>query len=451
MSLKLTLAILDSSQEGPLSGTAFALWLFALLTLGTVLISNPCQAKEEVLESQPSTTPSAWFYLNQSNGESPVASSYFSEQDDQPALFLSNGAIFSTRDIRVRSTGNSSSQNRSVLLGQNAAVLATQAARLDLEGGSIESTGAGGSAVFVGDAGTVVNLSKLGIQTSGTAAQGLGAGPNGALHAEALGVLTTGAQSPALATRHGSGIIAATACSVVTSGTASPAAVTLGTLKLQQCRLEAKQSQGLLIEDSGSVDVIESEITSSLSSAVEFARGTNIGDEPIQGLFAMRGGSLGNTSSSAPLICVRGSVALLHLSGVALSTSSGTLLRVTSDGADLSGRNESRVYCTAETQTLIGDITADASSLLSLTLKKESVLTGSIHHASLTLDSSSLWVVSSDSELSTLDASCRDEAGRIQNIQGKGHDVRYDASLEGNRWLEGKTLTLPGGGRLRPL
>jgi hypothetical protein len=40
--------------------------------------------------------------------------------------------------------------------------------------------------------------------------------------------------------------------------------------------------------------------------------------------------------------------------------------------------------------------------------------------------------------------------GSITNILSHGHEVRYDASLAVNHWLEAKSHPLPGGGRLLP-
>ncbi|MDO4492642.1 MAG: hypothetical protein Q4C53_02010 [Clostridia bacterium] len=90
-------------------------------------------------------------------------------------------------------------------------------------------------------------------------------------------------------------------------------------------------------------------------------------------------------------------------------------------------------------------------SATELTLKNISVFTGSFREdsgdVSLTLDSTSRWILTEDSTVGALS----DEDATLSNITGNGFNLYYNSELEANAWLNGKTLALSGGGYLIPL
>ena len=96
----------------------------------------------------------------------------------------------------------------------------------------------------------------------------------------------------------------------------------------------------------------------------------------------------------------------------------------------------------------------DAISSATLNLSDSSTLSGAINSAhtaksvALTLDSSSKWIVTGASYLTTLTDTAGISGTTITNIVGNGHTVYYSASA--NPSLGGKTYTLGGGGSLVP-
>ncbi|MGA2498227.1 MAG: hypothetical protein ABSH20_10825, partial [Tepidisphaeraceae bacterium] len=161
----------------------------------------------------------------------------------------------------------------------------------------------------------------------------------------------------------------------------------------------------------------------------------------------MTGGSL--TTTTGPLLFVTNTTAIIKLSGVKLTSADNKLLDAAADRWGRSGSNGGNVFLTAENQTLVGDVTADKLSSITMTLQKKSTLTGSINRAALTMDSTGKWIVTGDSVLTGLTIEGA-TSKQITGIEGNGHTVRYDLALPANQWLEGKTLDLPKGGQLVP-
>jgi hypothetical protein len=94
-------------------------------------------------------------------------------------------------------------------------------------------------------------------------------------------------------------------------------------------------------------------------------------------------------------------------------------------------------------------VTADATSTIAIKLQNKTTLTGSVQHAAITLDNSSIWTVTADSSVTTISDS--QLSGRhIANIVGNGHTVQYDSTLQANASLGNRTYRLSGGGLLVP-
>jgi hypothetical protein len=154
---------------------------------------------------------------------------------------------------------------------------------------------------------------------------------------------------------------------------------------------------------------------------------------------------------------VTNSTGIISLEGVDVTTASGVLVKAGAGDWGTSGSNGGAAVLTADGQSLIGDLVADALSTITVDLKNLSSLTASINSANtakavyLTLDDTSLWNVTADSCLTGLSLSGGVTGTTIANIVGNGHTVYYDANNSANSALGGKTYDLTGGGTLMPL
>jgi len=73
--------------------------------------------------------------------------------------------------------------------------------------------------------------------------------------------------------------------------------------------------------------------------------------------------------------------------------------------------------------------------------------TGTAKSVSVAMDSSSVWIVTADSKVSSLS----DDDTSLANIRSNGHSIYYDKTQEANAWLGGRTVSLQGGGYLAPM
>ncbi|MEO5818402.1 MAG: hypothetical protein ABIT20_24235 [Gemmatimonadaceae bacterium] len=126
-----------------------------------------------------------------------------------------------------------------------------------------------------------------------------------------------------------------------------------------------------------------------------------------------------------------------------------TPIRVTSDTI-ARATGSSVVTLLINTDTVSGALIADASSTITATLQGAAKLTGAAQGATLSIDPTSVWIVTANSALTTLTLPGGITGTSILNVIGNGFTVSYLASLPGNAALGGKTYTLSGGGQLVP-
>ena len=177
------------------------------------------------------------------------------------------------------------------------------------------------------------------------------------------------------------------------------------------------------------------------------------------GNFTSQGSTLAIDSSSekyetAPMFFVTNTDAVISLENTELLFGSGILLNASGNDGEWGkeGSNGGTVTFNGNNQSLTGDVTADEISTVQLNLVG-SALTGTVNgeqtakSITVNLDGDSTWELTGDSYVTVLtnaDTSCA-------NIVSNGYTVYYDASNEGNAWLNGETLELEGGGSVAPI
>jgi hypothetical protein len=242
---------------------------------------------------------------------------------------------------------------------------------------------------------------------------------------------------------------------VTAKGVDSPAIYSTGAISVANSTLLATGAEAAVIEGANSITLTDSNLSSTKAGkwGVMIYQSMSGDAEGTKGTFTMTGGTLALTAASGPLFYVTNSTAVITLTGVSVTATSGTLIKASTGTWGNSGTNGGTVVLTADAQALTGDMTADNISSIAATLKNGSSLKGAINTArtaksvSLTLDASSSWTVTADSCLTTLTDSAI-KGTTISNIIGNGHTVTYVSSA--NPGLGGKTYTLSGGGTLKP-
>jgi hypothetical protein len=276
----------------------------------------------------------------------------------------------------------------------------------------------------------VVNISGTTVKATGANGHGLYAAGGGVMTVANVTATSTGASGSVVATDRGGGTITVTGGSYSASGQRSAGIYSTGTVTATNAAFSATNAEVVVIEGSNVATLTNATLTAT-SSTTEH-RGiflyqsmsgdaTENSDCGTEGAcFTMTGGSFTytdttNSSTTATDNCaaftVANQVALFTLTDVTVSNSCPTLL--------LSALNTNWDYNGGTTTfkaygvTLTGSVIVDAVSTAAITLNKDSSgtiskLTGAINTAdtgktvTLTLDSTSKWVVTGTSYLTTL-------------------------------------------------
>ena len=377
---------------------------------------------------------------------------YTATEADQSGVLVTGSGSVTLTNAKIETSGASKSSDESSFYGLDAGVLAQSGGALVLSGGSVTTTGSGANGVFAYGSGASVTVSNATIKATGQYAHGAMASGGGTVTVTDTTISTAGANSAAIATDRGGGTISVSGGSVTTSGQDSPAIYSTGAITITGGSYAATGSESAVIEGANSITLNDATLTSSKADkwGVLIYQSMSGDASGTKGTFTMTGGTLSNTAATGPLFYVTNSTAVITLKGVSVAAASGVLVKAATGNWGTSGSNGGTVVFTADGETLTGDLLSDSSSSIAATLRNGTALTGKINSAALTLDATSIWNVTGDSQLTSLSDASGISGTTISNIHGNGHTVTYDATLSANSALGGKTYSLSGGGQLVP-
>ena len=457
-----------SGQAGSLSDLAVDDWIAVTLSGNIVLSiqSGGIGGAPGGGSSASSVQTTGVYEVTDTQTES--GGTYDSTQSDVSPIQVSQGGSLTLSDAAVSKSGDTSNTENSEFYGLNAAILVKEASSAVLDGLTITTDAEGANAVFATGENADIQIRNSTISTSANSSRGLDATYGGSITAEQVTIQTQGSHSAALATDRGEGTVTASGSSLQTAGEGSPCIYSTGAITLSSSTGLATGSSIAVVEGKNSITVTDSDLTGyGIGRA-----GGGIDDAGVMIYQSMSGDAGEGTGTftaanstlsidpasdkyaSAPMFFVTNTDAEIHLTSTKLSFGSGILLNAAGNDGEwgTAGSNGGNVTMTAEDQTLEGDITADSISTVSLTLSNSTLSSAvnggnSAKSLSLTLDAGSTWNVTGTSYLTAFtnaDADC-------SNIQSNGYTVYYDAGSSANAWLNGATLSLPGGGSLAPM
>ena len=399
----------------------------------------------------------AALYTQTGGTETKTGGSYVTPDDDQTAVYVTGGGVLTLSNATIETSGDTSSADDSSFHGLNAAVLAAGGSTITLSDSSISTTGSGANGAFATGAGSTMTLSRVRISASGDGGHAVMVTNGGTMTLTDVEMTTAGKNSGAIATDRGGGKITVTGGSATTTGQDSPGIYSTGDIKVTSATISATGAEAAVIEGANSITLVDTDLSSSMDGkwGVMIYQSMSGDAEGTRGVFTMTGGALANTAAAGPLFYVNNSTGVITLKGVKVTAASGILVDASANSRwGASGSNGGNVIFTADSQALAGDLTADEISTLAVKLQYGSTLTGAIDAAAtaktveLTLDASSIWSVTADSNLTCLNDTYGVSGTAILNITGNGHTVTYDPAA--CPALDGKTYTLNGGGTLQP-
>lgn len=371
---------------------------------------------------------------------------------DQNVVLAEQGADVTLDTVNLIKTGDTTSGDGSNFNGQNAVFLASQSKAL-LRNVAITSQAEGANAVFATGQKADVTVKNVQINTQGNSSRGLDATYGGTIHGDHVTISTAGAHCASLATDRGEGNVYVTNSTLATSGQGSPVIYSTGNIVLTNSTGVAKGSEIACVEGKNSIIVDNDILTGCVSHGVMLYQSFSGDAGTGTASFTARHSTLRNYSDGA-MFYVTNTKAVANISDTVIeSTKNPNLIEVTSDRWGNKGSNGGDFDFTAARQALQGNVVANSISTVAVHLTDRSTWSGAMNPkrtaktAALSLDATSVWDVTGKSYVSAL----TDDDRTMSNIHSNGYTIYYDKSNQANAWLQGKTITLKDGGKVKPL
>jgi hypothetical protein len=377
---------------------------------------------------------------------------YTAAKVNQSGVIVNSGGKLTLKNATVKKTGgNTSSEDQSNFYGLNAGLLADGKSTLTVSGSKITTNADGSNGVFATN-NSIINISNSTISTTKNSSRGLDATLKGTVNASNVTINTLGIHCAAIATDRGNGTINVTGGKMTTAGKDSPGIYCTGKITVTGATIRATGSEAAVVEGRNSITLSNVNITGEKTNGVMLYQSYSGDAEVGTASFKMTGGSL--TSKAGALFFITNTDSAASLKNVVVKNSTGVLISACATSRwGTSGSNGGKLKFTADTETLSGKVLCDKISSVTMSLKNKTNFTGSINtenklaNVSVSLDSTSRWIVNANSYVKAL----TDSDHTLANIQSNGHTIYYDSTNSANSWLGGKTVKLAGGGTLTPV
>lgn len=385
---------------------------------------------------------------------------------DESAIVVNDGGSLNATGLTISKSGDSSNTENSEFYGLNAAVLVQKGSEATIKDTTIKTSATGANAIFSTGENATLNVSNTKITTTGDSSRGLDATYGGTINANKVTITTSGQHCAAVATDRGEGTVAVKNSILNTNGKGSPCVYSTGNITVSNSKGTATDSSCAVIEGKNSITLNNTKLTSYGVGRVDDGI-DNCGVMIYQsmsgdanegtGTFSATDSTLTISKKSkiyetSPMFFITNTDAVINLENTKLNYGSNQLVTVSGNDGEWGsqGSNGGNLTLNATNQILNGNISVDNISTASFILKG-STLTSTINsennakEVNLSLDSSSKWVVTGDSYVTTLTLENND----LSLIEDHGYTIYYDASA--NSWLNGQTITLSNGGTLTPI
>ena len=355
---------------------------------------------------------------------------------DQSAVVarLASGGESTLSDATIVKSGEPEGRSDDYdFFGVNAAVLAHNDAKLELSGGSVETSSSYSSGLFAYGTGTI-SARDLKIRTISHNSGGLMVTGGGTLTATNLDVETEGGSSAAIRSDRGGGKLTVEGGKYVTNGPGSPAIYSTAEIVVNDAELVSTKSEGAIIEGKNSITLNRTSLTDdnnvlhgkSTTYKNIFIYQSFSGDASI-GTSQFAANDCEITTKKGDSIYVTNTACVVKLSGNKFVNEDpdGYFLRVRREGWGRSGSNGGDVALTLDKQDVSGNIYVDNISTLTLEIANGSHCVGAINSANtakkleIVLDADSTLELTDDAYVTSVTNA--DPTGN--NIKLNGHKL----------------------------
>lgn len=367
-----------------------------------------------------------------------------SSNSDENALLI-NGKVKATiSDSTVEKTGDSDGGDSSSFYGNNSAIIAKGGAELTIDNSIVNTNASGANGVFSygGSAttnnsssdGTTVTISNSKITTTGDNAGGIMTTGGGITKATNLTITTSGTSSAAIRTDRGGGTVTVDKGTYTTNGQGSPTIYSTADITVNDAKLIANASEGIVIEGANSVTINNCELTDSNTKL----NGKSTTYKNIFLYQSMSGdaanGNASFTAKNSNIITNNGdtfyitnTTATINLSNNTITNNdkNGYFLRTEKGAWGKSGSNGGIVTLVMNNQSAIGNISVDSISTLEMEMNESSYYEGTINgdntarNIKLVLDKTSKIKLTGDSYVTSLN----DSDSSYSNIDFNGYKL----------------------------
>ena len=369
---------------------------------------------------------------------------YSSEKSDQNGILVNGDIDAELSNIKVTKTGDSDSGDNTSFYGINSAILAKSKANLNLKNITVTTDAKGANGVFCygGSAttsntssdGTTITISDSNITTYKDNSGGIMTTGGGILNASNLTVNTYGTSSAAIRTDRGGGEVNVDGGTYTTTGQGSPTIYSTANVKVENAKLIATASEGIVVEGENSVTINNCELTDSntklngQSTTYKniFLYQSMSGDADVgNSEFTANNSTI--TTNNGDSFYVTNTVSTINLSNNTIinNDNTGNFLRIQKDSWGKTGSNGGTVTLVMSNQKVTGNIVVDSISTLDMNMKEDSYYEGTINSdnsakkITLKLDNTSKLKLTGDSYITELE----DSDTAYSNIDFNGYKL----------------------------
>ncbi|GAQ45084.1 hypothetical protein AtubIFM55763_006528 [Aspergillus tubingensis] len=373
--------------------------------------------------------------------------------NDTSVLVITEGSDVNVSYSTIVKHGYSSDLYQSSFFGLNAAVNVANESVANFDHVNV-TVHNGAANIYSYGNNTYVSISDSSLYSSGPVSHGLYAAGYGTIVGRNLEHYSGAYRSSSFAGDSPQGYVYVYDSVAHTAGIGSAIIYGQGTVYAEKIVGYAERAPVAFL-DTAQIDIYDSDLTAGLlAGAVVFSSGTRGSGSEIN----FTNSRLTVLPEAAAALWFGNVIASSHLTSTSINTTSGILVvanysQVTQDFsyfADSTAAAEATV--TISESDLEGDLVAYNGSSISWSLTDYSSWTGTAYSGygtstfAVSLDVTSTWTLTNDTVLNNFTDSDR----TLSNVYSAGYTLYYDSSASANRWLNGTTKELTGGGSVTP-
>lgn len=353
---------------------------------------------------------------------------FTSSKSDENSILISGDIKTTISNINVTKTGDSDGGDNTSFYGINSAIIAKGGANLILKNVNVETNATGANGVFSygGSAttnnsssdGTTITISDSTITTTKDNSGGIMTTGGGIMKASNLTINTSGTSSAAIRTDRGGGTVSVDGGTYTTTVQGSPTIYSTANVSVNNAKLIAKASEGIVIEGKNKVSITNCSLTDSntklngQSTTYKniFLYQSMSGDADT-GTSEFNSTDSTITTNNGDSFYITNTIAVINLENNTIinNDTDGNFLRAQKDSWGTSESNGGDVTLNMTKQKVTGNIVIDSISTLSMTMKTNSYYEGVINgdnsakSIKITLDKTSKIKLTGNSYITSLD------------------------------------------------